>query len=140
MRSSDLFFSIKVIEGLSSGDLKILIVEDRTDVALMLGQTLRARGFRIRQAESIGETRAILNSFKPNLVFLDLNLPDGMGHTLIPDLKNNETQIIIMSALNQSEVQVKLKLSDVDAYLGKPFTSEKVYKVLDKLTNSSGTN
>lgn len=68
----------------------ILVVEDN-EMNLRLTRALLVRaGYRIAEAGSLAEARERLRQMRPDLVLLDLGLPDGNGLALLDDLKSND--------------------------------------------------
>ena len=64
-------------------DAKILIVDDNADLLALLCEQLRGAGYgKIRTAQSCGGARAAFAAGQPELMILDINLPDGDGFSL----------------------------------------------------------
>jgi two-component system response regulator MprA len=100
----------------------VLVVEDDPALASTLRQVLVASGYAVSVAESGSEARAMLEQVEPQLILLDLVLPDTDGLILATRLKSlRTTPIIIMSArAQQADRVLGLKLG-ADDFITKPF-------------------
>ena len=105
---------------------RILVVDDESDILEMTGAMLESNGYVVESAASGEEALRLIAEKKPDLVLLDVVLPDVTGLDVCRRLKRNpETRqlpVIMFSALG---VEVDMMLEDgvkADAYLGKPFT------------------
>ncbi len=105
----------------------VLVVEDDLALASTLRQVLGASGYRVSVAESGSEARATLDILEPQLILLDLGLPDTDGLILATRLKTpRSTPIIIISARGQQADRVLgLKLG-ADDFITKPFDVEEL--------------
>lgn len=70
-----------------SGRRRILLVEDDASNALALTALLEDVGWRVQHARSCAEARAALGGDAPDIVLLDMGLPDGDGRALIPEIR-----------------------------------------------------
>lgn len=100
----------------------ILVVEDDPIVADSLSDVLGSSGYNVFQADSGSEARAALDRESPDLVVLDLMLPDVDGLVLCSSIKSSsDVPVIICSAMNGSRERVLgLKLG-ADDFVSKPF-------------------
>ena len=102
--------------------LLILVVEDDTSVRNLITTTLKAHGYR-HQTAANGQT-AILeaSSYNPDIVLLDLGLPDMDGMEVIEHIRSNSDKPIIVVSARQEEGE-KIKALDLgaDDYVVKPF-------------------
>jgi DNA-binding response OmpR family regulator len=101
---------------------RILIVEDDNMLAKVIGDNLRFAGYEISAAADGHEAVARLRTFQPDLVLLDLMLPDRSGFDLCGVLRQGgRTPVVILSARAQKADKLRgLKLG-ADDYLTKPF-------------------
>jgi two-component system, OmpR family, KDP operon response regulator KdpE len=103
--------------------MRILVVEDDQAIRAMLQSTLAVEGFDVQTAVSISEARALLHHAPPELVLLDLGLPDGDGSELVRDARQQSgIPVIVVSARHQESEKVKLLDAGADDYLTKPFS------------------
>jgi two-component system, OmpR family, response regulator MtrA len=110
-------------EGLTT----ILIIEDDPSVALMLTDVLQAEAYTVAHAIDGGAGKALLDKVDPDLILLDLMLPDTDGLVLCSDLKaRTNAPIIICSATNRKrDAVLGLKLG-ADDFVSKPFDVEEL--------------
>ena len=105
-------------------DTDILIVEDDPDIPLLIEQELASDSFSVVSVGDAHSAREYLDEHKPDLVLLDLNLPDGNGLELCRELKDKEPAVIIISAMDQEEDVVRGLETGADDYLTKPFSTK----------------
>jgi signal transduction histidine kinase len=113
----------------------ILIVDDIPDNLRILGQMLKSRGFKVRPAPSGKSALLAAEKQKPDLIILDIMMPDMNGYEVCGRLKENpelqEIPVIFISALNETDCVVKgFQLGAVD-YITKPFRFEEVCARVD---------
>jgi two-component system, OmpR family, KDP operon response regulator KdpE len=103
--------------------LKVLIVEDDREIRALMQSSLSVEGFDVQTAVSVSEASAILHHSPPDVVVLDLGLPDGDGVDLVRDVRQHHAlPIIVVSARHQEEQKIKLLDAGADDYLTKPFS------------------
>ncbi len=102
--------------------LKVLVVEDDREIRGLLCTVLALEGFEVRSAVSLSEARALLEHDVPDLVILDLGLPDGDGTALLADCRaRHRLPVIVVSARQDEAGKVALLDAGADDYLVKPF-------------------
>ena len=102
----------------------LLLIEDEAPIRAFLRATLHGEGYRLVEAESgeLGLKRAAQQP--PDLVLLDLGLPDMDGHEVLARLREWLTvPIIILSARDQEKQKVAALDAGADDYLTKPFSA-----------------
>lgn len=112
----------------------ILICDDDQFVLKMLCFFLEAEGLIVETAMSTDEIYRKIESNKPSLIFLDLNIPEDGGESVVQNLRSrNETKnipIILFSGKeNLPEITANLK---VDGFLRKPFENETLIAIVNK--------
>lgn len=116
---------------------KILIVDDEIEICLLLSSFLKSKGYETEIANSVQEGNQKLAEYAPNVAILDVNLPDGLGFDLIPQIRENpEAKVIIISARDGKEEQRLSKIHAVDEYLLKPFKRKDVLRYIEKFAQS----
>lgn len=104
---------------------KILVVDDEPQIRKMLKVILETDGYKFEPAENGGETIRLTSSLKPDLVILDLGLPDMDGLEIIPQLREfTSTPIVVLSARDQDETVAKALDLGADDYITKPFSAD----------------
>lgn len=111
-------------------EIVIFLVDDEPDNLRILSEILQARGYKIRKAISGHLALAAIERVQPDLILLDINLPDINGYDLCERLKQSEfvrdIPVIFISALGQKESKLKaFQVGGVD-YVTKPFQEEEV--------------
>ena len=102
--------------------IKVLIVEDDREIRGLLRTALAAEGFEVLTAVSVSEATALLEHDPPDLVVLDLGLPDGDGAQLVRAVRSKSAMpIIVASARHQEAEKISLLDEGADDYLTKPF-------------------
>lgn len=102
--------------------LRLLVVEDDREIRAMMQASLSVEGFEVQTAVSLSEAKALLLNSPPDVVVLDLGLPDGDGLELVQHVrKRHALPIIIVSARHQEAQKIQLLDAGADDYLTKPF-------------------
>src|SRR5215207_1450298 len=85
-------------------DPLVLLVEDDSALAAMVSDSLRARHHTVWHVESAAEAELTLDEVRPDVIVLDLMLPDRNGLTLCSDLKHRaKVPLIICSATRRKD-------------------------------------
>ncbi|MEQ1529145.1 MAG: response regulator [Methylococcales bacterium] len=102
----------------------ILLIEDDLQTRRFLKTSLGMRGWTILEAENGRLGLAMVNNDNPDVVILDLGLPDMSGITVIKRLRQlSEIPILILSARSQEQDKIEALESGADDYLTKPFST-----------------
>ncbi|MGY2051015.1 response regulator [Methylobacterium sp. JK268] len=106
---------------MTAGAPLIYVVDDEPDARAMVGDYLRMHGFEVDLAEGGAALRALIARRAPDLIVLDLNMPDEDGLSIVRDLKGRSPVPIIMLTATASPIDrvVGLELG-ADDYLPKP--------------------
>lgn len=116
-------------EGRNEG-ARILVVEDDREIVDVLRRTLRADGFTVEGVEAGGAALELAPDFLPDLVILDLGLPDIDGEEVCRQLRlGQETArvpILMLTARTELDDRVSGLDSGADDYLTKPFEREEI--------------
>ena len=101
---------------------RILIVEDEANIRRFVGIALQDEGFQVFEADSVKRALIHASSRQPDLVIVDLGLPDGDGKQLISELRGwLAVPILVLSARDREEEKVAALDAGADDYLTKPF-------------------
>ncbi|GAB3941417.1 hypothetical protein GCM10028805_04620 [Spirosoma harenae] len=124
-----------VVMNTASHAKRVLIVDDEADICLLLSGLLRRLGYQPTCAHFIEEGRQCLHSQKFDAIFLDLNLPDGLGFDLLPSIKEDQTEakIIMISAFDGQAERRRATEQGADYFIGKPFTRRSVETALQTI-------
>lgn len=100
----------------------ILIVEDEADIRRFVRLTLETEGHTVHEASTLQRGLIEAGTRRPDLVVLDLGLPDGDGVDLIRDLRTwSAMPIIVLSARSAEASKIAALDAGADDYLVKPF-------------------
>jgi len=106
---------------------KILVVEDDPQIRALVRRTLARAGYAVVEAASAREARHAKQIDRPDLVLLDLGLPDLDGLDLIADLRSESSlRLIVVSAREETEQKVAALDRGADDYVTKPFDSDEL--------------
>lgn len=117
---------------------KILIIEDEDNINNLLKTLLETNGYQVISADSCQSGQMLFSSHIPDLVILDLGLPDFNGRTFLKSVRKDFlTPIIILSARTDEKDKVEALDMGANDYVTKPFSSaELVARVRSALRNS----
>ena len=105
----------------------ILIIEDDSQIRRFLRVTLSSNGYNLVEATSAGDGIKQVGLQHPDLIILDLNLPDQDGLEVARNLREwTSTPIIVLSVRNQEKDKVAALDVGADDYLTKPFGTEEL--------------
>jgi len=100
----------------------VLLVEDEPQMRRFLRASLGSHGYRLLEAGTIREAEQLVTAHPPDVILLDLALPDGVGIDLARRIRGwSRVPIIVLSARGQEEDKVDALDAGADDYLTKPF-------------------
>lgn len=107
---------------------KILLIEDDPEIQSFLKDFLKEHDFHIKSASTGTEALNLINKFEPDLVLLDLGLPDMSGEFVCTELrkKNPQLPIIMLTARDTPHDVIKGLNLGADDYIAKPFNSDEL--------------
>jgi DNA-binding response OmpR family regulator len=108
--------------------MKILLVEDHSDLSRMVADHFVGRGFLVDAVRNLEDARAALSTMKYDLLVLDLGLPDGDGRELLQmlALDTDSPPTIVMTARDSLDERLATLNGGADDYLSKPFNLEEL--------------
>ncbi|WKN44370.1 response regulator [Tunicatimonas pelagia] len=115
---------------------RILILDDEEEICFLLATLLSQMGYQTDYVHTIDDGVRKIYSEQPfDLVFLDLNLPDGLGHHIIPLIKDQHQQakIVMISAHGSILEQIRNQSRQFDHFITKPFNRENISQILSEL-------
>ena len=117
-----------------SHDARILVVDDESDIANLLGTVLREEGFSVRVVTDSRQALDVFNSFRPDLVSLDVMMPSVDGISLCLQLrKETDIPILFVSAKSDPPDRVVGLRIGADDYMGKPFDNNELVARVEAL-------
>lgn len=101
---------------------QVLVVEDEPDIRHVLRVTLEANGYRVIEAATAGRAEIEARSHKPDLLLVDLGLPDGDGLNVIRKVREfSPVPVIVLSARTLEQSKVDALDAGADDFVTKPF-------------------
>jgi chemotaxis family two-component system response regulator PixG len=114
----------------------IACIDDSPTIGKVLEEFLSSSGYRLLYIQNPMQGIATLTQDKPDLIFLDLVMPDTNGYNLCQFLRNSiafkDVPIIIMTSWDGVINRTRAKLVGAKDFLGKPFSQEDVIKMIQK--------
>ena len=103
---------------------RILVVEDSLDIAEGLRRSLEYDGYEVSLATKAAHALAVATSDRPELIVLDLGLPDRDGYTVLEELRTRgvQTPVLILSARQGEQDKLQGFRLGADDYVTKPFS------------------
>jgi len=103
---------------------KVLVVEDEAEIRRFVRMALEREGFDVYEADGVQRGLIEAGTRHPDLVILDLGLPDGDGVDLIRDLRAwSDVPVLVLSARTSEEDKIGALDAGADDYLVKPFSA-----------------
>lgn len=105
---------------------KILVIDDESSIRKLLNITLSST-YEVLEAQDAREGLHFAASHKPDLIILDMGLPDRRGSEVLKDLRTwNEIPVIILSVENDQNTIISALDLGADDYVSKPFRTEEL--------------
>lgn len=122
-------------------DLRVLVVDDETNITDLVTTALRYEGFTVEAANGGTEALRAAESFRPDLVLLDVMMPDRDGFQVAERLRNDgyDVPIIFLTARDTTEDKVKGLALGGDDYVTKPFSLEELVARVRAVLRRAGT-
>ena len=119
---------------------EILIIDDEPQIRKMLEITLQTNGYLSKSAVSAKEGLIMAANHPPELILLDLGLPDESGHIVLQKLRQWYTNpVIILSVQKNEEDIIKALDNGANDYLSKPFRTGELLARIRSALRDSGT-
>ncbi|MEL4342233.1 response regulator [Shewanella xiamenensis] len=107
--------------------IKIVVIDDENQIRRMLRIALTSEGYDVTEAENGQQGLAAVARQQPELVILDLGLPDMEGHQVLQELRGwSDVAVIVLSVRNQDKEKVAALDAGAQDYVTKPFSVEEL--------------
>jgi DNA-binding NtrC family response regulator len=119
---------------------KVLVIDDESMIRWSIQQTLQAAGYTVSVAETAADGLALFHQLLPDVVFLDLRLPDENGLTVLKEIKGEnepDAAVIVMTAFGEIRTAVEAMRLGAYDYLKKPFDFSELEVVVRKAIETS---
>jgi len=122
-------------------EARIVVVDDEPSIRDLLTTSLRFAGFEVFEAENGNAAFRVINEVHPDLIVLDIMLPDQNGFTITRRLRaqGNRTPILFLTAKDDSQDKVTGLTVGGDDYVTKPFSLEEVVARIRAVLRRSGS-
>ena len=114
---------------------KILYIEDIKDNITLVQKIVTSRGHEFMSAENAETGLEMAFDLRPDLILLDLGLPDADGQTLSVWMRNDpileKVPIIVLTAWPEEVVRHTVQAYNLDGYLCKPFTLAELVQTIE---------
>jgi DNA-binding response OmpR family regulator len=119
---------------------RILIVEDEPTLRRVIGRNLTARGLLVSEAATAAAAISAVLAERPDLMLLDINLPDHTGWDVLRTLRSRGVEVptVVVSAVRVG--QNRLEEFRPLAYLPKPFPLEALLRIVEGVCRPAGSN
>jgi two-component system, OmpR family, KDP operon response regulator KdpE len=107
----------------AANETPVLVVDDEPPIRRLLRTSLSANGFHVLEAANGRDGLAAIEAQKPEIIVLDLGLPDIDGLDIIRTLRagGNRTPIVVLSSRGEERIKVEALDAGADDYVTKPF-------------------
>ena len=108
---------------MSAAPLRVLVIDDEPPIRKLLRVGLSAQGYQTVEASSGKMALELLSEQPPDVIILDLGLPDMQGHELLRTMRarNDSVPIVVLSSRDDEAGKVQALDSGADDYVTKPF-------------------
>jgi two-component system alkaline phosphatase synthesis response regulator PhoP len=120
---------------------KVAIVEDDVDIRGIYEFKLKKEGFDVKTAEDGVEGLELIKNFKPDIILLDIFMPNKNGDEVLDELQHfdwaEKIKVIVLTNISENEAPAKLKKLKVDQYIVKAqYTPSEVVDIVKKVLAS----
>jgi len=109
---------------------RVLVIDDDSGVASLFARMLVAEGYRVQTAPDFGSAQDLLDREPPDVILLDVVLPDGDGFSICRRLKDNAstrlTPVILVTGLGDRDSRIRGRRAGADDFLTKPIDREEL--------------
>jgi two-component system response regulator AtoC len=117
--------------------VRILVVDDERLIRLTLEQGLANRGYAVLTADRAEDALRIVRESPPDLVLLDIKLPDRDGSEILPEIRRlaPQTQVVMLTACESAEMAIQAFKDGAADFVTKPFDLENLEVVLRRVAD-----
>lgn len=121
---------------MSLDGMKIVAIDDTPSIRTFLRVSLEDEGAEFHGAATAKDGLELCKKVKPDLVVLDLGLPDVDGLDILPDIKElqvgGKPSVLVLTVRKGKETIAEAKRKGADGYLSKPFMVEDLLEVIEE--------
>ncbi|HJS19875.1 MAG TPA: response regulator [Anaerolineales bacterium] len=120
--------------------IKLLVIDDDSAVTDLLSLLLKSQGFEVFATNNSAEGLSMIRELQPDLVVLDLMMPEMDGWEVCRSVRQfSQVPIIVLSALNDPSMIASVLDAGADDYLTKPTPSRVLVAHINRLTKRTGS-
>ncbi len=131
----------KINEGLTEvSTARVLVIEDEPLICWSIQRTLSAAGYEVAVAETAAAGVELFRKLLPAVVFLDVQLPDNDGFSVLDKLKavrGQKAAVVVMTAADEANATAEAARLGAHAYLKKPFDVEELEAIVQTALEKS---
>ncbi len=123
--------------------VRVLVVDDEQMIRWCIEQTLGAVGYDVVGAATVAEGMSLLRQVRPDVVFLDVRLPDADGLDILRSVSQQgdcKTAVVVMTAYEDACTAAEAVRLGAVGYLKKPFDFDQLEKVTARAAAAAGAN
>ncbi len=112
----------------------VLIVDDQDSIRHFVSRALEDDGYQVRTTATVGEAREAVEARMPEIVLLDLKLPDGTGLDLLREIKRAQPEVVVilMTAFGDVETAVEAMGGGAFWFVKKPFQNQELLALVGR--------
>jgi len=112
----------------------ILVVDDQDSIRHFVSKALEDEGYEVSVADCVREGRTSVEARMPDIILLDLKLPDGTGFELLREVKRvqPEVVVILMTAFGEVETAVEAMSAGAFWFVKKPFQNQELLALVER--------
>ena len=112
----------------------VLVVDDQDSIRHFVSHALEDEGYQVRTSASVREAREALEARMPDIVLLDLKLPDGTGLDLLREIKRMQPEVVVilMTAFGELETAVEAMSGGAFWFVKKPFQNQELLALVER--------
>jgi two-component system chemotaxis response regulator CheY len=118
--------------------LRILVVDDAAFVRAKIGRLLSANGYVIEEAENGAEAVSKYQSYRPDIVLMDITMPIMDGISAVRELRRLDpgVKVVMCTALGQRAMVLEAIKAGARDFIVKPFDNERVLEAIERLCSN----
>ena len=115
----------------------VLVVEDEPDIVQLVHVIMRRGGYTVFGAATLHDAARAIGERRPDLILLDVGLPDGDGWELLHETRAADIPVIVLSAHSSPATTKRAEREVVAGYVTKPFTPEQLLSAVRSVLTSA---
>jgi len=117
--------------------LRVLVVDDAAFVRAKIGRLLSANGYVIEEAENGAEAVSKFQSYRPDIVLMDITMPVMDGIAAVRELRRLDpgVKVVVCTALGQRAMVLEAIRAGARDFIVKPFDNERLLAAIERLAN-----